>query len=65
MSNWPELRDLYQTDWPKHILAYHLLQNYIDWHVKDSKFVDENIQISCLNGDWNDGTFFALVRYFI
>lgn len=57
-----ELRDLYKKDWPKNILPFYLIQNYLDWHLQDPKFVEENIEFVCLNGDWSDGTFYVLVR---
>lgn len=62
LEKWPELRDLFKKDWPKNILPYHLIQNYLDWHIKDPEFVVKNIEINCLNGDWSDGSFYALVN---
>lgn len=61
-DKWPELRDLFRQDWPKNCLPYHLIQNYLDWRTKDPDFVENNIELNCLNGDWSDGTFYALVR---
>ncbi|XP_063697440.1 uncharacterized protein LOC134828395 [Culicoides brevitarsis] len=60
LSDWPSLRDLFKSDWPRNILPYHLVQNYLDWHQKDPDFVEKNIEICCLDGDWSDGTFYAL-----
>lgn len=59
-KSWAQLRDLYASEWPKNILPYHLLQNYIDWHEKDSEFVEKNIEVACLNSDWKDGTFYLV-----
>lgn len=60
---WPQLRQLYKQDWPRNILPYYLLDNYIQWRKKDSHFIDQNAEIMCLNGDWSDGTFYLLVSF--
>lgn len=62
INKWAELRDLFKSDLLNNLLPYHLIQNYLDWHKKDPEFVEENIEINCLNGDFSDGTFYALVR---
>lgn len=59
----PKLRDLFLVEWPKHIVPYSLLQNYINWSSKDLKYVEENVEIYCLDSDWNDGTFYLVVRF--
>ncbi|XP_063702947.1 uncharacterized protein LOC134832746 [Culicoides brevitarsis] len=60
IEDWPVLRDLFTRDWPKYCLPYHLIQNFLDWHKIDPEHVNTDIQLFCLNGDWSDGTFFAL-----
>lgn len=65
INEWPELRDLFKKDWPNNALPYHLIENFLEWRKKDSEYVDKNIEINCLNGDWTDGTFYALVRLYI
>ncbi|XP_063698005.1 uncharacterized protein LOC134828946 [Culicoides brevitarsis] len=59
-TDWASLRDLFLIEWPKHIVSYSLLQNYITWLTKDPKYVKENVEIYSLNGDWKDGTFYLV-----
>uniref|UniRef100_A0A336MHI2 CSON001610 protein n=2 Tax=Culicoides sonorensis TaxID=179676 RepID=A0A336MHI2_CULSO len=59
-EKWPLLRELYERDWPQNVLPYYLLDNIIRWNGIDSKFVSENIEVKCLNGDFTDGTFYFL-----
>lgn len=59
---WPQLRQLFARDWPRNIIPYYLLDNYIRWGQSDPTFIDQNVEVSCLNGDWSDGTFYLLVR---
>lgn len=59
-KNWPKLRDLYSSHDPNTILGYSVVENYIKWFEKDPKH--QNVVFYCLNGDWNDGTFVAIVR---
>uniref|UniRef100_A0A336MI60 CSON001614 protein n=1 Tax=Culicoides sonorensis TaxID=179676 RepID=A0A336MI60_CULSO len=63
LEHWLKLRDLFKKEWPRNILPYNLIQNYIEWNSKNPQFVHENINIYCLNGDWTDGTFFALENH--
>lgn len=60
---WPKLRDLFLIEWPKHIVPYSLLQNYINWSVKVAEYVEKNVEIYSLDSDWKDGTFYLVVRY--
>lgn len=59
-ENWPKLRDLYSPRDPNTFLGHCAVENYIQWFVKDPSI--ENISIYCLNDDWSDGTFVAIVR---
>lgn len=34
-EEWPKIRDLFKSNWPYGIYAYHVLQNYINWTSKD------------------------------
>lgn len=61
ISDWPRLQNLYRQDWPKYIVPYCLIQNYISWHAKDEEYVDKNVKLVCLDDDWSDGTFLLLV----
>lgn len=62
-SDWPSLRDLFLIEWPKHIVPYSLLQNYINWAKQDPAYVRTNVEIYCLDADWMDGTFYLVVSY--
>lgn len=64
IADWPRLQYLYKQDWPKHIVPYYLLQNYISWHAKDEEYVNQNVKVVCLDDDWSDGTFLLLVINF-
>lgn len=55
----PKLRDIFLTNWPRHIIGYELVNNFIRWYNQDPNF-DEAIFYS-LNGDWSDGTFIVIV----
>ena len=55
-----KLRNMFKTNWPKHCVAYYMLENYMDWLEKVNNI--KNLKIMCLNGEWrNDGTFVILV----
>ena len=60
----PILRDKFKVDWPKHILAFTLLDIFFkrfSSHPESKKIQ----KVFSLNGEWqNDGTFVAVkVRY--
>ncbi|XP_058818038.1 glycine-N-acyltransferase-like protein 3 [Topomyia yanbarensis] len=56
-ENWPELRNLYRNNWPEHVYAYGIVNNYIRW--KSSDHSDHlGVKILSLNGRWREnGTF--------
>jgi hypothetical protein len=59
-ENLPKLRDLYQSDWPKHITSFYTIDTYIKWFEKNPAL--DIVKIYSLNGDWEeDGTFLATV----
>ncbi|XP_055375763.1 uncharacterized protein LOC129608330 [Condylostylus longicornis] len=54
---WPNLMNMYKIDWPKHLLTFYTIKNYIDW--KNNPEIEEEaeeFQFYSLNGDWSDGT---------
>lgn len=58
-----KLRNLYKANWPKHITAYYLIENYMEWLEKVNNI--KNLKIYCLNGDWRkDGTFVIIVSHY-
>lgn len=59
-KNWIKLRDLYSPNDPKTLLGHCVVENYIQWFEKNPNC--QNIVFYCLNGDWSDGTFVAIVR---
>uniref|UniRef100_A0A336M4E5 CSON009629 protein n=1 Tax=Culicoides sonorensis TaxID=179676 RepID=A0A336M4E5_CULSO len=65
IDEWAKLRDLYKREWPKYILPYNLLQNYISWHSKDEDYVDANVKVICLENDYSDGTFLLLEKSYL
>lgn len=61
-EDWPELRDLYQANWPANLVAFHTVDNYIQWHRKDPHI--RNLTFYSLNGTWRqDGTYVIVDRY--
>ncbi|XP_058447808.1 uncharacterized protein LOC131428132 [Malaya genurostris] len=61
-SEWPELRNIYKLDWPKHELAYNTIQNYINWVKIDPRI--KHLEVYSLNGSWRvNGTYMILDRY--
>ncbi|XP_053661853.1 uncharacterized protein LOC128711012 [Anopheles marshallii] len=60
-NDWEEWRDLYKRDWPRHEIAFNLVQNYIDWSKRDRKIKD--LALYSLNGTWREnGTFVIIDR---
>lgn len=59
IENWSTVRDLFKENWPKHILAYYTLQNYISWHLVDPELVQQNVSLFSVSS--KDGTFMLLV----
>lgn len=58
-ENWPELRDLYLSEWPVNMLGYYTVDNFIKWVEKEPDI--KNLHVYSLNGDWSDGTFAIVV----
>lgn len=59
-SELPQLRDLYLVNWPENMQGYYTVDNFIRWFEK--KPIIKNLVFYCLNGDWSDGTFVAIVN---
>lgn len=58
----PKLRDLYNRSDPSTILGYGVIENYLRWFQLNPDYNDAKFY--CLNENWTDGTFIALVRSF-
>lgn len=58
-KEWIDLRDLYQQDWPKYMIGYYTLNNFISWIKQDPDI--KNVHLYSLNGDCTDGTFVVIV----
>jgi hypothetical protein len=55
-----KFRNMFKANWPKHITAYYLIENYMEWLEKVNNI--KNLKIYSLNGDWRkDGTFVIIV----
>lgn len=63
LTELPLLRDLFLSDWPKHVIGYYTIDNFIRWFKQDPSYGDA--EIYCLDGDWSDGTFVVLVKALI
>lgn len=56
-----KLRNLFKANWPAHISAYYLIDNYMTWLERVNNI--KNLKIYSLNGEWRkDGTFVIIVR---
>ncbi|XP_058818039.1 uncharacterized protein LOC131681315 [Topomyia yanbarensis] len=61
-QDWPELRDLYRDNWPSNLVAYHTVDNFIQWHQKDPHI--KHLTFYSLNDNWRtDGTYVIVDRY--
>lgn len=54
------LRDKFRVGWPKHILAFTFFENIIKSRGSNPE-KDDEWKILCLNGDWSNGTFVAIL----
>lgn len=58
-----KLRNMFKANWPTHITAYYLIENYMEWLEKVNNI--KNLKIFSLNGEWRkDGTFVIIVSAF-
>ena len=56
-SQWIMLRDMFQH--PNHQIAYHTINNFIQWHVKDKNI--KNLEILSLNGNWRQNGVYLII----
>lgn len=57
-----KFRNMFKANWPEHITAYYLIENYMEWLEKVNNM--KNLKIYSLNGEWRkDGTFVIIVSY--
>lgn len=55
-----KFRNMFKANWPAHITAYYLIENYMEWLEKVNNI--KNLKIYSLNGEWRkDGTFIIIV----
>lgn len=55
-----KLRNLFKANWPDHIAAYYLIDNYMTWLERVNNI--KNLKIYSLDGEWRkDGTFVIIV----
>uniref|UniRef100_A0A182MZ92 GCN5-related N-acetyltransferase Rv2170-like domain-containing protein n=1 Tax=Anopheles dirus TaxID=7168 RepID=A0A182MZ92_9DIPT len=59
--DWKAWRDLYKSDWPRHEVAYNLIDNYITWHEHSVDL--QGLVLYSLNGQWaQNGTYVIIDR---
>lgn len=59
-SEWIELRDLYRLNWPDNHVAWHTINNYLNWFRMEPNI--KHLKIFSLNGTWrSDGTYVIVV----
>lgn len=59
--DWIELRDLFLLNWPDNHVAWHSINNYVNWYRKQSYI--RHLKIYSLNNSWrSDGTYVVVVR---
>ncbi|XP_055592629.1 glycine-N-acyltransferase-like protein 3 [Uranotaenia lowii] len=58
---WTELRDLFKSDWPEHMFAYGVLNNYTRWRANDPTL---EVAIYSYNGTWRQNGIFILFDEF-
>lgn len=59
-NDWIELRDVYQLNWPDNHVAWHTINNYINWFRMEPHI--KHLKIYSLNGSWrSDGTYVIIV----
>lgn len=57
-----KFRNMFKANWPMHITAYYLIENYMEWLEKVNNI--KNLKIYSLNGEWRkDGTFVIIVSF--
>lgn len=59
-SDWPELRDIFELNWPDNLIAWHIVNNYIQWYRRESKIL-KNLNFYCLNGNFRTDGFVVVV----
>lgn len=59
-SDWLELRDLYSPNWPENHVAWHTINNYVNWFRMLPNI--KHLRVWSLNGSWrSDGTYVIVV----
>jgi hypothetical protein len=59
-SEWGELRDLFLLNWPENHVAWHTVNNFLNWFRMEPNIRD--LKIYSLNGTWrSDGTYVIVV----
>lgn len=59
-TEWIELRDLFLVNWPENHVAFHTIDNFVQWYRKKSDI--KNLKMYSLNGSWrSDGTYVIVV----
>lgn len=57
------LRDRYLKEWPKYIISYYTIDNYINWLINNEDLKD--VRFLTVDQNWQEsGTFLIIVRIF-
>lgn len=60
-EEWNNLRDLYKVDWPRNLVGFYTVDNFMKWTGKDPSI--KNLKAFSLDGDYTDGTFLFVVSW--
>lgn len=59
-TEWIELREIFSHNWPENHVAWHTINNFVNWFRIDPDI--KHLKILSLNGSWrSDGTFIVIV----
>lgn len=59
-KDWIELRDIFLLNWPENHVAWHTINNFVNWFRMKPDIKD--LKVYSLNGLWrNDGTYAIVV----
>ncbi|XP_065080177.1 uncharacterized protein LOC135703015 [Ochlerotatus camptorhynchus] len=63
-EQWPELRDMFKSGWPRNEVPYNTIQNYIKWVKIDPRI--KQLEVLSLNDSWREnGTYIIIDRYYM
>lgn len=61
-KEWKELRDIFLLNWPDNHVAWHTINNFINWFRMEPDI--KHLNVYSLNGSWrSDGTYVIVVSW--